>query len=124
MNVFKSIIALAMLMFFMSCNSQKNIGDTSAHNKKKQSFNSSDLIAQGYKEAVFSEIEGADINCKEIIRIVESGELLDPINSGEFFKGNYSKEEDVWVKFVSLRMKNRCDNARPIKIVDIKKRDD
>lgn len=124
MNVFKSIIALAMLMFFMSCNSQKKVADTSGDNKEKQSFNSTDLIEQGYKEAIFSEIEGSDINCNKVITIVKSGELLDPINIDEFFKGNYSKEENVWVKFSSLRMQNRCTNARPIKIIDIKKRDD
>ncbi len=43
---------------------------------------------------------------------------LDPMNLEENFKVDGQK---VWVKFNGLRRMNRCDNAVPAEIVDMKK---
>ena len=65
-------------------------------------------------EIVFSDVEG---DCAYVIRTNgDAPENLDPINLVEDYKIDGQK---IWFKFTSLRMKNRCDKARPIELKEI-----
>ena len=60
--------------------------------------------------------------CLTVIRLVNNGELLDPINLENKYL-RLKNNSDVWLKFSPSRMRNRCSEARPVIIIDIKERD-
>ena len=79
-----------------------------------------DMLKEGFLEGVivFSEAEG---DCAYTIKTNgDVPEYLDPTNLDE--KYNIDGQQ-VWVKYSSLRIPNRCDKARPVEIVDIRLRE-
>ncbi|WP_210196289.1 hypothetical protein [Aquimarina sp. U1-2] len=64
---------------------------------------------------------GKTKECPYILTIEGSKDTLDPMNLDKFSnKGQqFSK---VWVKFSSLRMPNRCKEARPVSITAVHER--
>lgn len=77
------------------------------------------MQAEGFQEGVvmYSEQNG---DCAYTIKTDgDTSEYLDPLTLDEGYKVDGQK---VWIKFKSLRMKNRCEKARPIEIIDIKPR--
>ncbi|CAM1367766.1 hypothetical protein [Tenacibaculum xiamenense] len=120
---FFKISAGAFLCILMGCNSTKQV--TSKENEMSTKETAKELINKGYLEAelIDNSKSKGDV-CSTVIKLVntKSSELLDPINiDGKYLELKNSK---IWVKYTSLRMKNRCDEARPVDIVDIKKREE
>ncbi len=76
------------------------------------------------KEKGFSKgtiVTSKNTDCSYILNVEEFEDNLDPINLKEFFKSEIP--EHVWVKFSSLRMPSRCNEARPVSITEITRRD-
>ncbi len=78
-------------------------------------------MLQGFQKGELNRNNAKNTNCLLLIKILNKEELLDPINLKNFQYKNFHK---VWVKYTSLRMANRCENARPIQIIEIKKREE
>ncbi len=123
MRKFFKIGAIAFLFASIGCNSAKQV--TSKENENTTMETAKELIGKGYLEAeLVNNNTSKGIGCSTVIKLVnsKSNELLDPINIDE--KYPELKNSKIWVKYTSLRMKNRCEEARPVTIVDIKKREE
>ncbi len=90
----------------------------STKNTNNKNIDAENLIKEGYKKGVLKATSST--NCPYTLTVEAYKDTLDPINLSDFFKE--SIPEKVWVKYSSLRMKNRCNNGRPVSINNIKKR--
>ena len=123
MRKFFKIGATAFWFVLVGCNSTKQV--TSNENENSTMETAKELINKGYLEAeLVNNNASKGTGCSTVIKLTSSknNEVLDPIN----FEGKYEelKNSKVWVKYTSLRMKNRCDEARPVNVVDMKKREE
>ncbi len=121
MNIYYTL----SLVFFLtlSCKSKKETIEVSTQESKQTSVSSPKTTTQKpLLEAVLLKDKEA-LGCATKIKLLDSDDLLDPININEDFLTSAKHEEKIWISFTSLRMKNRCDEARPIKIFKIEKRD-
>ncbi|WP_299241300.1 hypothetical protein [uncultured Aquimarina sp.] len=109
------ILFLGMLVFNQSCKTAK-----ASEMEKETQVDSNDKISDGYKKGVLKRTRVK--SCPYTITVDTYSDSLDPVNIEDFFKENMP--EKVWVKFTSLRMRNRCDMGRPIHIVAIEERVD
>jgi hypothetical protein len=78
------------------------------------------MVEKGFKMGVIviSKIEG---DCPVTVQILNKDPyFLDPINITDMYDVNDG--DKVWIKYNGLRMKNRCDKARPVSLTEIKKR--
>jgi hypothetical protein len=83
--------------------------------------NTEKMIAEGYAAGVI-ELSNKEGDCPVTIRL-EGGEetmYYDPLEIDDSYKVTGMK---VWFKFSGLRMMNRCPKANPIRIENIKKRE-
>ncbi len=100
----------------------KGVDKKEATNAKTNSkiMNAQEMLEKGFNKGtiVTTKSSGA---CSYILTIEKYKDKLDPINLTDFFKGDVPQK--VWVKFGSLRMPNRCADARPVSITEIKDRD-
>lgn len=61
-----------------------------------------------------------DGDCPFTIKLEgESSNVIDPINLDDSYKKDGKK---VTIKYQLLRRKNRCENANPVNIIEIKER--
>ena len=85
------------------------------------SINKADF-KEGYLKAVIVRNKKRKTRyCSTLIRLTSNGELLDPINLENKYR-RLSNNSLIWLKYTPSRMRNRCSQARPVTIVDIKKR--
>ncbi|SEB98817.1 hypothetical protein SAMN04489761_2176 [Tenacibaculum sp. MAR_2009_124] len=123
MRQFFKISASAFLCVLMGCNSTKQV--TSKENESSIKETTKELVDKGYVKAEFVDNSQSKAKtCATMIKLVNNkqSEMLDPINMDD--KYSELKNSKIWIKYTSLRMKNRCDEARPVNIVDIKKREE
>lgn len=111
----KSTIAYTVIIFLFSCNSSKGITDKDSNKESTES-----LIQEGYVRAVIIKNK-ANSGCPLTVSMENSKELLDPL---EIKPEDFQNEEKIWIKYNSVRMMNRCNDARPVKVIGIKKRDE
>lgn len=117
------IILCFSLILQSSCNSSKTTVEN--QDKKQANITAMDekLTSEGYSSGIVKINEDSD--CPYIIVDEKTKEQFDPINFEEekyaSFKSAGSK---IYVKFRRLRMPNRCTEAQPISLEDIKKRED
>ncbi len=130
-KVLNFVLLFALLL--QSCHSTKQEVESHQTPKKrdtlsklKQSMSSlieDKLIEEGYDIGIVKYVENSD--CPYVIYNENSKVQFDPINfdSTEFasFKSNDLK---VYFKYRPLRRMNRCNEASPIELVSIKKRED
>lgn len=113
------LTALLLLSLALSCNSTKSNIETTTETKVVQT----DFEKEGYSVGIIQ--YNKDSSCEYIIINEISNSKFDPINIDEekfaVFKENDSK---IYFKYESLRRMNRCSEAAPIKLIDIKKRED
>ena len=65
-------------------------------------------------QIIFFEGEG---DCAYAIKTIGEGfEYLDPLNLDEKYKID---GQQIWFKYRGLRRENRCENARPVEIIEI-----
>ena len=117
MNHLKNFTLFSFLfVFLLSCNSSKKVTD----NNNDTTDISQYFIDNGYQKAIITNSKN-NSGCALIIKLENSKELLDPL---EINPDNYPNELKIWFKFSASRMMNRCERARPVKVIDIKKRDE
>lgn len=108
MNTYKLYFILVLLLTATSCQSKKTSSDTMKISESK-------MIENGFKKAtvVYSTIPG---DCEFTIAVEGETVLFDPIN----LEGKFQKSQaKIWVKYIPLRMPNRCEKASPIEISEI-----
>ncbi|MDY8135243.1 hypothetical protein [Aquimarina sp. 2201CG5-10] len=118
-NILK--ISLALVLCISGCsttkgtdNKDKEDGENSA-----QIINPDKMVEQGFSKGTLT--VNKSNGCPYILTVEKYKDKLDPINLGDFFKGDMP--EKVWVKYASLRMASRCNEARPVSINEISKRE-
>ena len=121
MNTILKIAPIILLGIALSCNCQK---EAINENTSKRTYASSEETMK-VKNTVEEYTNGTIISggksaCEYLIKL-EDGSLFDPINLEDKFK---KEELEVQFTFARLRMRNRCDNASPINIIDIKEREE
>ncbi len=111
MSVLPKTLSLTIILLAFSCNSKKTIVDKVPENQQKE------MTEAGFKKAnvLYSAKEG---DCPYTLKIDGESYLFDPINLEETYK---KPNLEVWVKYRSLRIPNRCDKASPVEITEIKK---
>ena len=106
-----------------ACDSSK----TSIENPEKKEMNTNKihekLISEGYSFCVIKRIE--DSKCPYMFIDENTKEQFDPINIEEEGYASFkSTDSKIYIKFRRLRMPSRCNEAQPISLEDIKKRED
>ncbi|TYP77077.1 hypothetical protein [Aquimarina intermedia] len=81
---------------------------------KNAAYNSS---GQGYKGTI---IMSRNPSCPYLLVVSGLKDTLDPINLKDFTKNEIPTK--VWVTFSNLKMKNRCNQGRPVLIQTLKNR--
>lgn len=120
MTLFKNTL-LILTTILVSCSSGKNPDEKTAAKVNKEKVEIQKLMDEGFTKGVIvaSTVEG---ECPYTIQADNNDAYrLDPINLEEKYKKNGEK---IWVKYTPLRMKNRCDNANPVTVVKIMKREE
>ncbi len=109
-----------LFLFALGCGSSttnSSEGDVKNENMTMQTENK--MTAAGFTKGtiVASTIEG---DCPFTIKVETiDSYLLDPVN----LDASYQKDgEKIWVKYVGMRMANRCEKANPVTISEIQKR--
>lgn len=106
-----------------SCDSAKTASTDREPENKTVNAMESKLQAEGYLSAVIKYQAGS--KCTYVLVNEKSQLKYDPINIDEEKFMSFKKDsEKVYFKYRALRMMNRCDDAQPIEIEDIKKRED
>ena len=111
--------AFVIASFMILVNSCKTTNSSNSESVEKSSTEAKSvekvMMSQGFQEAQLQ------VNTSEgcPVFLIVGDEQLDPINIQDFSMKVPSK---VWVKFGRLRMKNRCDEANPVKVEAIEKR--
>ncbi len=121
----KNMLKIASLIIVLSlynCMPVKGVDNKDSADAKttpNQTITAKEMIEKGFKKGTITANKSE--GCPHILNIEEYEDNLDPINLEEFFKGDEMPKQ-VWVKFANLRMASRCDNARPVSILEIDKR--
>lgn len=111
MNAYKLYYILVLLLTVTSCQSKKTSSDTMKISESK-------MIENGFKKAtvVYSTIPE---DCEFTLAVEGETVLFDPIN----LEGKFQKSQaKIWVKYIPLRMPNRCEKALPVEITEVKPR--
>ncbi len=120
----KFSLLVGLLLIVESCNTtkpmvNKDSEDTTTASKQMDEK----FVNQGYSIGVVKSVSNS--KCPYIIVDKMTGATFDPINIQEKKFISFQKDlEQIYFKYRSLRMMNRCNDARPIELEDIKKRED
>ena len=120
MTTFIKLSLVSLMAISLSCDAAKS----SANEEKSKSENATkqmetNLINEGYSKGTISFIK--ESKCSYIIIDEASGTKFDPINiDEEKYSAFKSEGTKVFYKYRSLRMLNRCSEALPIQLLEIK----
>lgn len=121
------IFTVSLLLFFTSCNTSKEATqETNDNAMSNESSNHKIMDSQMVKDGFhLGEIKYLkDSECNYIIIDQTTKAKFDPINiSEELYKSVRNDGEKVYYKYRPLRRMNRCPEANPIELIDIKKRE-
>jgi hypothetical protein len=120
------ILTASFIIILTSCNSYK---ETSNEVKRKTTKNDEqikamdkEMIGEGFQLGVVKHLKESE--CSYIIIDQVTKAQFDPINiTEESYKAMRNDGEKVYYKYRPLRRMNRCTEANPIELVDIKKRE-
>lgn len=102
---------------------EKETSETAVEETIAEKTIKKNMIEEGFSKGTIISNKSSDSGeCSTILSIEGSTDKLDPINIEEFYKSDIPKL--VWVKYASLRMKNRCKGGRPVSIKGIEKREE
>ncbi len=121
MNLFIKLGLASMFILSQSCDSSKTASATEATQIEETKNMEQDLMSQGYSKGMLT--AQRDSECTFVLVDEKTGVKFDPINLDQGTFGDFTNAEKqiVYYKFSALRMKNRCLEAQPISIDDIKK---
>ncbi|RZS99395.1 hypothetical protein [Aquimarina brevivitae] len=112
--LFKSFFFLSFIIVCTSCNATKTSNSSTEDNDLTNS-EYSEMKSQGFSLGTLSTNKSS--GCSIVLTIEKMEDKLDPVNIEEFVKGGMPQK--VWVKYASMRMANRCENARPVTIQEM-----
>lgn len=127
MNILLKLSGIGLLALAMSCNASKEAAQTDAASPQaKTSIVKADTMKkmqeEGFSVGTIKQLKNS--KCAYILVDEKSGAKFDPINlDTDKFKTFQKDQEKVYFKVHYLRMKNRCTEAQPVEITDIKKRE-
>lgn len=113
-----------MLFSLLNCTSTNTAASSDSTPKAttpKNEIQVDQMIENGFSKGTITTNKSE--GCPFILTVDTYSDQLDPINLGDFFKSD-EVPDLVWVKFGSLRMPSRCNEARPVSIIEIKVRDE
>jgi hypothetical protein len=113
----KIVLISCIFLSYTGCNSTKQSASQTSKNEMKKDF-----LKEGYVRGIIvkNSAKGSSM-CGLKVKLVETKEFLDPVG---IEVDNFRNDDAIWIKFVSSRMRNRCDDARPVSVIEIKKRDE
>jgi len=122
MNLILKLSVVFLLIFTESCDSSKAVSSSDETETKESKTMGKELLANGYSTGIVKVIEGS--KCPFIIYDERTKAQFDPINMDDSKYASFKeKDAKIYYKFLPLRMKNRCNEAQPITLADIKKRE-
>lgn len=116
----------SLMLVFTSCNSSKDATHETNNNvmnneEIEHKAMDSQMTNDGFKLGEIKHLK--DSECTYIIIDQNSKAKFDPINIlEETYKSIRNDGEKVYYKYRPLRRMNRCTEANPISLIDIKKR--
>ena len=121
MNIFIKIALASMFVLSQSCNSTTAAASEEQQTTEATKNMEQDLTAQGYSKGMLTAQKAS--KCTYVLVDEKTGVSFDPINLEEGTFGDFKNAEKqvVYYKFGPLRRMNRCPEAQPIFIEDIKK---
>ena len=112
----------SLIVLFTSCNSSKEVTSDTVNNEAEAKIMDSQLINDGFHLGEIQYLK--DSECSYIIIDQATKAKFDPINiSEESYKSVRNDGEKVYYKYRPLRRMNRCPEANPIELLEIKKRE-
>lgn len=127
-DMLSKIFTLSLLVLFTSCNSTKETVQEAKGGtmNNEQSDDSKAMDAQmlndGFHLGEIMHLKNS--KCEYIIVDLTTKAKFDPINiSEEIYKVFKEDNLKIYYKYGPLRMMNRCPDANPIQLTDIKKRE-
>ena len=120
------IILLVGVLSFQSCGgtetSTKSVAPETDDSNTMETYDKS-MQEEGYSKGYVKKTDNT--KCQFVIVNEKTNTAFDPINFEEdAFRIFKLDDEKIYYKFLPLRMPNRCNEAQPISLVDIKKRED
>lgn len=113
---------LLLISFALSCNTTKTSVASTDVNATETKTMEIDYSKEGYSTGTLTYHK--DSKCSYIITDEKSGTKFDPINiNDEVYKNFKMNDSKIYFKYRPLRMMNRCTEAQPIELEDIKKRE-
>lgn len=123
MNILIKFTVILFLAMNSSCDSAKAAASENETETKSIGSMDTKYENEGYLPGMVKHQAGT--KCVYVIIDEKSGLKYDPINIDEEKYMSFKKnEEKVYFKYRALRMMNRCDDAQPVELEDIKKRED
>lgn len=123
MNILIKFSAILFLSIASSCDSAKTAATEKETETKTTKSMDSKLVAEGFIAGTVK--YQADSKCTYVIVDEKTNLKYDPINIDDVKFIVFKKDADkVYFKFRLLRMMNRCEDAQPIELENIKKRED
>jgi len=124
MSRYLSLGYLAIILCLYSCNTTKksDVNATAINKAQNQSrtINSQEMLDKGFIKGTLSQVKSKE--CPYMLTVETYKDQLDPINLQDFYTDDVPQK--VWVKYNNLRRQNRCNEARPVSITEISKRDE
>ena len=121
------IFTASLLLFFTSCNSAKDTAQEANGNamNNEQSDNKvidTQMLNDGFHLGEIKHLKNSE--CEYIIIDQTTKAKFDPINIfDDTYKSIRIDSVKVYYKYRPLRRMNRCTEANPISLIDIKKRE-
>ncbi|GAA4275888.1 hypothetical protein [Aquimarina mytili] len=120
-NMFLKTACFILILSTLNCTSAQKAGatDTSETKTDAQNIPAKEMIEKGFSKGTLtaSKSEG----CPFILNVEAYKDNLDPINLNDFFNPDEVPDQ-VWVKYANLRMPSRCNDARPVSLLEIRTR--
>lgn len=112
---------LLLISFALSCNTSKTSVASTSTNATETKTMDIDYSKEGYSMGTLTYHK--DSKCTYVITDEKSGTKFDPVNINDKVYENFKVDgSKIYYKFRPLRMMNRCTEAQPIELEDIKKK--
>lgn len=121
MTTFIKLSLASMMVFTLSCDSAKTAASATTEEAKTETTKEMEttLLNQGYAQGTISYMK--DSECTYIITDDKTGAKYDPVNMDLEKYSAFKKEGmQVYYKYRPLRRMNRCMEAHPIELEDMK----
>jgi hypothetical protein len=125
--MFIKIFTLSLMVLFTSCKTTKETLQDSNNNKMsiEQSDNKvmdTQMLTDGFQIGEIKHLK--DSECEYVIIDKATNAKFDPINITEAVFKDFKKDTlKIYYKYRPLRRMNRCPDANPVELIEIKKRE-